>query len=203
MTRSNRFVVILSLICFLTMSVNAQKAVQKLARNYYIAGPQKSEVQFIEATPKCQNWCWAACAQILLNFDGLKVTQEQIVKRINADLPCEEGNAEDLMKALNGWTPASVERISKVRSLQVSYDASELVGHLATGWPIIVGVDSRSVAEQVYVLTAVYFSMDQWDSPTIDEVVLRNPWPLSPSEEVMRWDAFKAKNPKFYDVWVE
>jgi len=203
MTKLSGFLTALVLTCILSSSINAQKAVEKLARNYYLAGPSKTDVQFIEATPKCQNWCWAACAQILLNFNGLKVTQEQIVERINADLPCEDGNADDLMKALNGWIPPSVERVSKIRSTFVSYDASELVGHLAKGWPIIVGLDSRNVAEQVFVLTGAYFSMDQWDNPTIDDIVLRNPWPLSPSEEVMRWDAFKAKNPKFYDVWIE
>ena len=203
MKKSHLLGIVLVLSCFLSTSLHAQKAIEKLSRNYYVAGPQTEEVQFIEATPKCQNYCWAACAQILLNYHGLSLSQEQIIERIHNGKPCEIGDGKKMIKALNGWSPPSVEKVSKIHASYGNLNTSDLVEHLSNGWPIIVGLDSRSLSRQVYVLSAVYFSMDHWDHPKIDEVLLRNPWPLSPSEEYMRWDLFKTKNPTFFDVWVD
>jgi hypothetical protein len=199
-----KLLVIVAVSCVFSISSYGQKGVKKLDRNYYVAGPTTEEVEFIEATPQCQNWAWAACAQILLNYHGLKVTQEQIIKKAYDDEePCEEGIAPNIISAINGWSPASVERVGKVLSGSGTFNDQELVEHLSNGWPIIVSLESRSKGEQVFVIKSVYFSMDRLDYPKIDEVVLRNPWPLSPSEESMRWDLFRSKKPMFYDVWVE
>lgn len=200
----SRFLTILTVLCIFSMSSYAQKGVKKLDRNYYVAGPATEEVQFIEVTPECQNWAWAACAQILLNYHGLKVTQEQIIKRVyDQELPCDSGSAPNIISAINGWIPASVERVAKVLSGTGTFNDEEFVEHMSNGWPIIVSLESRTKGEQVFVVRAVYFSMDRLDWPKIDEVVLRNPWPLSPSEESMRWDVLRSKKPKFYDVWVD
>ena len=111
MKKSHLLGIVLILSCFLSTSLHAQKAIEKLARNYYVAGPQTEEVQFIEATPKCQNYCWASCAQILLNYHGLSLSQEQIIERIHNGKPCEIGDGKKMIKALNGWSPPSIKKV--------------------------------------------------------------------------------------------
>jgi hypothetical protein len=204
MKSASQFFALLVVLCIFSEISYAQKGVKKLDRNYYVAGPEIDEVEFIEATPECQNWAWAACAQILLNYHGLKVTQKQIIKRAyDGEEPCDSGIAPNIISAINGWSPASVERVGKVHSGTGEFDDQEFVEHMSNGWPIIVSLESRTKGEQVFVVRAVYFSMDRLDWPKIDEVILRNPWPLSPSEESMRWDVLRSKKPRFYDVWVE
>lgn len=204
MKLASQFFTILVVLCVFSVTSFAQKGVKKLDRNYYVAGPAAEEVEFIEATPECQNWTWAACAQMLLNYHGLKVTQKQIIqKAYEGEEPCDTGTAPNIISAINRWSPASVEKVAKVLSGTGKFNDEEIVEHMSNGWPLIVSLDSRTKGEQVYVIRAVYFSMDRLDWPKIDEVVLRNPWPLSPSEESMRWELLRSKKPKFYDVWVE
>ena len=44
-----------------------------------------------------------------------------------------------------------------------------------------------------YVLTAVYYSVNQYNQPIFDKVVLRDPWPDSPSLQEMPRQEFQSK----------
>ena len=46
------------------------------------------------------------------------------------------------------------------------------------------------------------YSVDNWNNPIIDKVVLRDPWPNNPSRVEMRWNTFLSRNPEFFKVWV-
>ena len=60
---------------------------QQLGPNYFAAGVVSGEFEFFAAPQqqgrqRQQNWCWAATTQMVLNYHGLYVTQEQVVARI-------------------------------------------------------------------------------------------------------------------------
>ena len=60
---------------------------QQLGPNYFSAGIFSGEFEFFAAPQqqgrqRQQNWCWAATTQMVLNYHGLYVTQEQVVARI-------------------------------------------------------------------------------------------------------------------------
>ena len=54
-----------------------------------------------------------------------------------------------------------------------------------------------------YVLTAVYYSVDPYNQPIFDKVVLRAPWPDSPSRQEMSWQEFQSKLILAVRVYVE
>ena len=178
----------------------AQRAITQLGPNYFAAGPASSEIQYIAATQRCQNWCWATCIQMVLNYHGLYVQQEEIVQKVyGVPLPCNTGNAQHIMNALSGWAPDARGRFSQIYSQYGVYNGTDIVDQLSRKWPIIVGLKQEGHA---YVLTAIYYSVDQWNSPIIDKVVLRDPWPANPSRKEMDWNTFLAKEPEFFKVWV-
>jgi len=184
---------------FLCKEVSAQRAIKQLGQNYFVAGPASNEVQPIASEQRCQNWCWATCVQMVLNYHGLYVQQEQIVQKVYGNLPCKTGNAQNIMNALSGWAPDSRGRYSQIYSQYGVYNGSDIVDQLSRKWPIIVGLRGEGHA---YVLTAVYYSVNQFNNPIIDKVVLRDPWPTNPSRKEMNWNTFLANQPEFFKVWV-
>lgn len=186
----------------ISSQLSAQRAIAQLGTNYFVAGPPSSEIQFISSTQRCPNWCWAACIQTVLNYHGLYVTQEQVVQKIYGGLPCQPGNATQIMNALSGWAPDTRGRFSQIYSQYGVYSGSDIVDQLSRRWPIIVGLDNPGGGGHAYVLTAIFYSVDNWNNPIIDKVVLRNPWPTSRNREEMSWNTFLSRNPQFFKVWV-
>ncbi|GAB4407439.1 MAG: hypothetical protein OHK0039_09930 [Bacteroidia bacterium] len=179
-----------------------QRAIVQLGPNYYVAGPPSQEIQFIAASQRCQNWCWAACIQMVLNYHGLYVTQEQVVQKVYGGLPCLPGNAQHILAGLSGWAPDARGRYSQIYAQHGVWGGPDIVDNLSRRWPIIVGLQNPEGGGHAYVLTAIFYSVDAWNNPLIDKVVLRNPWPSSPSREEMSWQEFVSRQPQFFKVWV-
>src|SRR5262245_47098196 len=105
---------ILRLICatilLFSLTAGSRADILQIGPNSYIAGIQTREFQYFAAPEvagrqRQQNWCWAACVQMVLNYHGLYVTQEQVVQRIfgqQADSPADENR---ILTALSGWAP--------------------------------------------------------------------------------------------------
>jgi len=193
---------ILGMGLLLTTQLSSQRAITQLGPNYFVAGPPSTEIQDIAASQNCENWCWAACIQMVLNYHGLYVTQEQVVQRVYGDLPCLPGNASQIMGALSGWAPDMRGRYSEIYSQYGVYNGVDVVDQLSRRWPIIVGLTMPEGGGHAYLLTAIYYSTDQWNNPIIDKVILRNPWPEAESREEMDWNTFIYRNPQFFKVWV-
>ena len=190
----------LSIFLFANEQINAQqRAITKLGQNYFFAGPPSNEINSIASTQRCQNWCWATCIQMVLNYHGLFVKQEQIVQKVYGSLPCKTGSAQHIMKALSGWASDTRGRFSQIHYQYGVYNGSDIVDQLSRRWPIIVGLRGEGHA---YVLSAIYYSIDQSNNPIIDKVVLRDPWPTNPSIKKMTWNTFLSKRPEFFKVWV-
>lgn len=151
---------------------------------YYVAGvPSEEFVHF--AAPesagrqRMQNWCWAACIQMVLNYHGLYVDQQDIVSRVFGVAVDRPANGEQIMGALTGWAPDTRGRRSAIYADAYNLDAATVINDLHKKWPLIVGLQgARGAATgHAYVLTAAYFSKDSNGQPTIHRVVLRDPFP--------------------------
>jgi hypothetical protein len=198
--KNMKICIIMVITLFLGMNIHAQKAIKEVRPNYYVAGPISDEFKNIISTQRCQNWCWATCVQMVLNYHGLYVQQEQIVRKVyGLPLPCKTGNARHIMQSLSGWAPDARGRFSQIKSKYGVYNSADIVDQLSRRWSIITGLRQEG---HCYVLTAVYFSLDRFKNPIIDKVVLRDPWPLNPSRKVMDWNVFLSKQPEFFKVWV-
>ena len=138
---------------------------------------------------------------MVLNYHGLVVNQQQIVHRIygNPNI-CRTGNAQQIMTALSGWAPNVAGGNSQIHCWYGVYNSYDIVDQLSRRWPIIVGLHAEGHA---YVLTAVYFTYNQFGAPVISKVVLRDPWPDNPSKKEMSWTEFIMKQPEFFKAWVK
>ena len=155
---------------------------------YYVAGvPTEEFVHF--AAPegagrqKMENWCWAACIQMVLNYHGLYVDQKDVVARVFGGAVDRPANGGQIMQALTGWAPDTRGRRSRIYADNYHLDPVTVINDLDRKWPLIVGLaGARGAATgHAYVMTAAYFSKGPNGVPIIHRVVLRDPFPGYPS----------------------
>lgn len=154
---------------------------------------------------KMKNWCWAACVQMVLNYHGLYVQQQDVVSRIFGSTVDEPANGEQILAALSGWAPDSRGRRSAIRANANNHDHASIIRDLDKKWPLIVGLEgARGIATgHAYVLTAAYFKMDNFGNPVIQQVVLRDPFPGFESRTVLNADDFWRRLQFMTSVYVE
>jgi hypothetical protein len=183
--------------------------IQQLGPNYFVAGIPTAEFEFFAAPQflgkqRQSNWCWAACVQMVLNYHGLYVSQEQVVQRIYGTLIDRPAGPQQILNALSGWAPDVRGRYSAIHTQYGVYSASDIVSNLSFKWPIIVGLQNPTLRiGHAYVLTAIYYSVDAYNNPIVHKVALRDPWPKSPSRQELSWQQFLARQPQFFKVWVQ
>ena len=134
------------------------------------------------------NWCWAACVQMVLDYYGLEVSQTSIVERAYGDDYDFTANKDDIINALNGW-------IVDGHMVRASYEkyknAKTLIDAISSGKPLIIGLDERYTSTgHAYVLTHIFFTNDYNGSMTPTRVVVINPANSGDLEESMDWSDF-------------
>jgi peptidase C39-like protein len=176
---------------------------------YYVAGVKSEEFVHFAAPEssgkqRMENWCWAACVQMVLNYHGLYVDQQQIVTRIYGSAVDRPASGQQIMAALTGWAPDSRGRRSQIYADNYNLDAATIINDLDKKWPLIVGLrGARGAATgHAYVMTAAYFSQ-QNGQPTIHRVVLRDPFPGYQSRIEIDADEFDQRLQFATRVYVE
>jgi hypothetical protein len=183
--------------------VEAQ-SIQQLGPNYFTAGVPSMEFYTVAdiGRQRCPEWCWAASSQMILNYHGLYVSQEQIVAKIFGSLECRPGNDVDILNGLTGWAPDTRGRYSEIFSLAGIDSPVDIVNNLAYKWPLLVCLRNPDGSGHAEVMTAVYYAIDSNNNPIIDKVVLRDPWPYNPSRQEMSWAEFTSRATDIIKVWV-
>ena len=191
---------------WLAWLVAAAQNVHQLGPNYYSAGlPSEKISQYAsKGKQKHENWCWAACIQTVLNYHGLGVTQEQVVERSVGDLVDVPGGPHEMMRSLNGVIYSPENGYTRVSATYGSTSAREIRNYLAHDNPLIVGL---SVPGQrtghAYVLSAIYYKLDNRGNVIPEKVVLRDPWPYGPSRQEISWKEFAYRVNSIYKVQVK
>jgi hypothetical protein len=130
---------------------------------------------------------------MVLNYHGLYVSQEEVVQRIygaQVDLPAQP---QQILAALSGWAPDVRGRYSAIQATPYTFSASQIVQDLGYRWPLIAGLRNQDGGGHAVVLTAIYYSIDQWNNPIFQSVVIRDPWPGSPSRQEISWQEFQQR----------
>ena len=188
---------ILIFAIFFSSTPNAE--IQQLQQNLFVAGIPSDQFEFFSSPTqngrqRQTNWCWAASVQMVLNYHGLYVAQEQVVQRIYGAQVDRPADPNQILHALTGWAPDSRGRYSSIHANPYTYSGSQIVQDLANRWPLIVGLRNPSGGiGHAVVLTAVYYSVDQLNNPIFQGVVIRDPWPGSPSRQEMPWNEFQSR----------
>ncbi len=191
------------LICVIAVLASAnlakaqQPSIHQIGPGVWVAGIPSGEFEYFaapqtEGHQRQSNWCWAATVQMVLNYRGVPVSQEQIVQRIfNGSVPNVPGQPDQILTALSGWAFTRNGQRVMLSSSPFAFDDSEIVRDLAGRWPIVVGVRSSPNSGHALVLTAVTYQVDQWNRPIVLTAILRDPWPNSPSRIEVPWNVFR------------
>lgn len=124
-------------------------------------------------------WCWAACVQMVLNYQGVNVEQEDIVRRAKGMRINEGGTAYDIQRAADGWNTGSHILAARVDN-PYSVSAQTFISDLIDKYPLIIGLDMPGqTMGHAYVLTGISFRKSGNTYQPV-EVILRNPWPRLP-----------------------
>ncbi len=197
------------LLLFLPQSP-AQADTMPLGNGFYVAGvPSEEFVHFAapesDGRQRMENWCWAACIQMVLNYHGLYVDQAQIVNRVFGAQVDRPANGGQILAALSGWAPDARGRRSQIHADSRNLDPAVVINDLDRKWPLIVGLAGpRGAASgHAYVMTAAYFSTGPNGQPVIHRVVLRDPFPGYPSRIEMNADEFGQRLQFATRVYVE
>jgi hypothetical protein len=169
---------------------------EQIGPREFVAGvPTQQFVDFAapqgQGRQRMENWCWAACIQMVLNYHGLYISQEQIVSRVFGGMVDAPGSPQQIMAALQGWAPDSRGRFSQIEADSRNVDPASVIQDLEYRWPLIVGLRGlQGPTGHAYVLTAVYYHLDNYNQPIIYRVVLRDPYPTKSSRVEMSMEEF-------------
>jgi hypothetical protein len=110
---------------------------------------------FVAASQERDMWCWAASIQMILNFYGVPVNQEQIVSR-TCGLPLNEPGTDHAISAsLNGWGINANGRRFTVQSCVAAGPPSPaiLFRELSRGRPILLTFNPGAAVGHAVVIT--------------------------------------------------
>lgn len=133
---------------------------------------------FVAASQQTPVWCWAASAQMILNYYGIPVTQPEIVSRIFGGPVVTTASDQVISAALNGWGFNLQGRPVTITSWFAAGPPAPpvLVNELSQGHPILLTFQSGPNTGHVVVITAAsYFGTPQ--GPQIVNMVIRDPFP--------------------------
>jgi Papain-like cysteine protease AvrRpt2 len=117
-------------------------------------------------------WCWAACIEMVFHYYGLIVPQEEIVRQTwgsIVDLPALPGQ---ILIDLNRPWVDSYNRAFRVSG--DSYTASHVTAaqDLAQDRPLIIATMGHAM-----VLTGLSYIRDAWGNGEVNAAIVRDPWP--------------------------
>jgi len=185
------------LLLALLLPASADKA--QIGPSEWVAGvPAEQFVHFAapegQGRQRMQNWCWAACIQMVLNYHGLYIKQEEIVAKVFGGMVDAPAGPDQIMRALQGWAPDQRGRMSQIEADSRNLDPVSVIQDLEYRWPLIVGLTGvQGATGHAYVLTAVYYHLNAYGQPQIFRVVLRDPYPTKQSRLEMSMEEFMAR----------
>ncbi len=146
-------------------------------------------LRFFPSQQECQNWCWAACIQMIFATQGRLVDQKHIVERLFGHTTCSTATGHQIIQTINGyWTDNEGYNFSAygeaLVDLSVGYSApgaaAAAARELANGFPLINGAVGHAT-----VLTAMQYFLDAYGRSQITQLTVRDPWPYNPSRRVL------------------
>jgi hypothetical protein len=135
---------------------------------------------FVAASQKQDMWCWAASIQMLLNFYGVAITQEQIVSRVYGQPQNQPATDQAISASLNGWGINARGKRFVVRSRVAGGPPTPAVlfRQLSQHHPILLTINPGTSIGHAVLVTSV--SVVGWN---VVSLVYRDPSPTSANIE--------------------
>lgn len=171
--------------------------------NNFAAAVVTERFNYFQSFQEEQNWCWAACIQMILDYQGIgfqgtKSEQCEIVKKAFNSFDCSDkpANCYTIESGANGWIINGRQVKAEVDS---SPNANELIDQLAYKNPVIIGLNMPNQdIGHAYVLTAIFFRESNGRKIPY-RVVLRDPYPYDKygvkkdAKQEFDWNDFKSR----------
>jgi len=174
-------IILITLLSIFGVSANAQYYVPPQPR--YVGIPSRG-IEGVVSSQRTPVWCWAACIQMVLNYHGVAISQEDVARRTfgsdwHGNPPAIGGSAKIISKNLNNWGVDRLGRQYVVRSsvFRGSPDARTIIRHLSQQKPIILAYGPNADSGHIVVVTAVSYVLDQHGRPHITSIIVRDPFP--------------------------
>jgi hypothetical protein len=158
-------------------------AVEVSSQQPIYVGILTNNFNYFASSQRSSNWCWAASLQMVFNYYGVSISQEQIVARSYGtdpygNLPNWTGSLGVITQNLNNWSIDNNGR-QYVVSSSLYFGAptpAYLIQELALQHPILIGYQSGPNSAHAVVITACSYIQTQ-NGPIIQSIVVRDPWP--------------------------
>lgn len=155
--------------------------VQRLGANlFFVSSPglERVAVQQLHG-----DYCWAAIAQTILNYQRIDATQEQIVQQIHGDTDDDGDHSATLgqiVVALSGQRfDAASQRTAILDATPFETDPYGMIEDLSAGLPMLVGFRaSGNNPAHVLLLASIQYSIGPNGSPLFHFVELWDPMPI-------------------------
>lgn len=202
------YLALLWVLWFLSLNAVGQDLGSTGSKFIYAGIPQKRAADIaVFGKQRSENWCWAACIQMVLNFHSIPVTQEQIVRRTLGKMEDAPANHRMMFEALDGWEVDAYGRPVSVGSNAYSTSIKEIRAFVSTNKPLIVGLgQGRERVGHAFVLIGMYHAKipDEHRGFVYApySVLLLDPWPSSELVTEMSWSEFVDRLIVSYKVWV-
>lgn len=186
---------VLVTLCLTTNSLAQSKPV-------YV-GITKEKFKYIASTQRNSEWCWAASIQMMFNYYGIDIRQEQIVARSygtdqSGELPDRAGGEDVITSNLNNWEIDNDGRRYRVTAKLNNGPPtpSYLIEELAHQRPVLIGYRTGPNKGHAVLITACSYYPSE-NGPIIRSIVVRDPLPskenLATAGRVEYWGASLAK----------
>ncbi len=192
----------------LLLSANTQTAFAQAAprEHYYFAGfdANSYEYRWFQKKQKQSNWCWAACLQMILRTHDIKVSQKELVKQAFNDVVNRKLHSADIVSTFNDrrYKSSSNDSIYRLYVRRKYCTERELINHLHSQRPLMVGLENYQDGGHAYVLRAIYFTQDIRGNIWIDKVILVDPSPSENFIREMEWSEFLRHEPEYFIIHV-
>ena len=142
--------------------------------------------EFVSASQRGQQWCWAASVQMILQWHGLVVDQADVVRSIKGSLIDQGGSDSEIQRALNALATTRTGRPGFVVAT-AGYGPpipSLLVDELMRGRPLLLTFSTGPYSGHAVVITGAEYVPSPY-GPTITSLTIRDPYP-TPSNVATR-----------------
>ncbi|MEM6379262.1 MAG: papain-like cysteine protease family protein, partial [Bacteroidota bacterium] len=188
---------IFTLVIFLGSPAQGQSIRQLDSNRYWVGIPQVelnlAQARSVNGGKQLQSrWCWAACIQIIMNYHGLAVHQEDLVRYLYGFSWINRGADEDqMLAALNRWATSLPDQSIGILAKGGFHTPETLIKALAYKWPLIVGL-SKQEDHHAVVITSIEYTV-KGDGFLPISVGCFDPWPTAPTFRKLSWTEFEEQ----------
>ena len=152
-------------------------------------GITAQKFNYFASTQRNTEWCWAASMQMLFNYYGVDISQEQIVARSfqkspEDRLPNATGDLQVITRNLNNWSIDNRGMSYRVKA-ELNFgppSPAYLIKELAAERPVLIGYKTGPRTGHAVLITACSYYPAE-DGPRIRSVIVRDPWPSPENRE--------------------